>query len=32
MPELKIRIEKDACCDGCDCGKCGFIYEEYVEA
>jgi len=29
---LKIRITKDACHEDCDCGDCGYLYEEYLEA
>lgn len=29
---LKIRITKDACHEDCECGDCGYVYEEHWEA
>lgn len=32
MSQLKIKVEKEECNPQCECGDCGYIYEEYIEA
>jgi len=32
MTQLKIKIEREECKPECNCGNCGYIYEEYLEA
>ena len=32
MARLKLTIEKDGCHAECDCGDCGYVYQEYEVA
>ena len=32
MTQLKLKIDQKECNPQCDCGDCGYIYEEYLEA